>query len=86
MAERLNFLPLPLKVGLGDARRFVNPLNRDLVFKFRVAGIEQASDRRGTARVRGAGKRNMTFAGKQPGRWVESNPAGSREVHLSPRM
>ena len=74
------------RVGLGDARRFVNPLNRHLVFEFRVAGIEHAGDRRGAAGVRRAGQRNMALAGKQPGCWVESDPAGARQVHLSPRV
>ena len=45
MPQGFDFTPLLIRVRFCDARRFINPLDRHHMGKFRIAGIEQASDR-----------------------------------------
>ena len=86
MAQFFDGVPLLIGVRLGDARGFVNSLDRHLVTELGIARVQQAGDGRGAAGVRCAGERDVPLAGQQPGRGVESDPAGARQVRFGPRM
>ena len=77
-------LPLRVGVGLGDARRFDDPLHRHLVEELDLARFDAARDRRGARRLRRARQRDVPFAGEQSRRRIEADPAGARQVHLAP--
>ena len=66
--QQVNGLPLVLRVGFGDPRILVDALHLVGVVKlnlgFRVAP-EIAGHRGGARRIRGAGQRNVSFAGEQ---------------------
>ncbi len=87
MAELFDFAPLIIRVGLGDARGFVNSLDRHLMPEIRIGRAEDAADGAGgTAGVGSAGERNVAFAGKQSGGRIESNPSGTRQIDFSPSV
>jgi hypothetical protein len=86
MAELFDRLPLVLAIWFGDARCFVNSLHRHLVTEFGLAGFEQAGDGRRATGVRSARERDVPLAGQQPGRGIESHPAGARKIRFGPRM
>ncbi len=83
-AEGLDVLPLFFGVGLGDARRLPDALDRHFVAEFGFARLDQPADRRGGGRLRAARQRNVPFACEQPGRGVQSDPARARQIHLAP--
>ena len=49
-----------------------------------LALVDDAGDRRGARRIGRAGERDVPFAGEQPGRRIEPDPAGAGQVHLGP--
>ncbi len=73
-------------VRLGDARRLVDAPHAHLVAEDHLALVDCAADGRGALRIRRGGQRNVSFAREQPGRRIESDPAGAGEIHLGPRM
>ena len=83
-AEREDLLPDGLGVGQGDARALVDA--GDAVVEVEVGGrlTGHAADRRGAGRLWRAGERNVPFAGEQPRRRVEPDPAGAGQVDLGP--
>ena len=64
-SAREDRLPLRVGVGLGDARRFDDPLHRHLVEELDLAWLDTAGDRRGARWLGRAGQRNVSFAGEQ---------------------
>ena len=54
--------------------------------ELRLRSGEHTADRRGAAWIRCACERDMPFAGQQSRGGIQSNPAGSGEVHFGPRM
>src|SRR5208337_3469850 len=63
-----------------DARHL--HLETELAFAF----IHRAADGRGAGRIRGAGERDMAFAGEQTGRRVQADPAGAGQIDFAPRV
>ena len=82
--DGVDLRPLAVAVGFGHARVFVNA--RDLVVKVeRHFGLGTgAGDGCGADRVRRAGQRDMSFAGKQAGGRIQPHPARAGQIHLCP--
>lgn len=84
ITQRLNRAPLFFSVRFGDAGIFVNPGDAHVETEFDFAGIGRPGHWRSARRGRGASQGNMAFAGEQAGRWVQPDPAGAGDKHLSP--
>ena len=82
----LDGIPLLFRVGLGDARRFVNALHRHVEFEFGFAFVHAAGNRRGARRIGRAGERNVTFTREQSGSGIKANPASARQINFRPRV
>ena len=82
--DRQNRRPLLVRVGLGHARVFVNALDRHRMDECRLALLDAAGDRSRAARIGRTRQRNVAFAGQQPRRGIETDPAGTGQVHLGP--
>ena len=85
-AERVDLAPLLVGVGLGDARRLVDPAHAHLVAERHLALVDFAGHRRRALWIGRGRERNVAFAGHEPGRRVEADPAGARQVDLGPRV
>ena len=84
VAESFDGGPLLFRVGLGDAGRFVDALNRHLMEELGVAGFEHAGDGRGAADVGSAGEGDVAFSSEETGSGIETDPAGAGEIDLGP--
>ncbi len=60
--------------------------HRHLVAELGIAGVQAAGDGRGAGGVRRAGKRDVAFAGQQPGGGIETDPAGAGKIDFGPRV
>jgi len=86
LAQRQHRGPLVVGVGLGHARRFVDARDLHVVLELHLGLVHQAFHRRGAARLRGAGQRNVAFAREQARGRVEADPARAGQEHLAPRV
>src|SRR5262249_7828272 len=84
VSERQNRLPLRIVIRLRHTRIFLQARNVDVEVKLHLALVARSCDRCGAHWVRGASEGNMSFAGEQSGRWVESEPSGPRDEDLGP--
>ena len=66
VAEGFDLLPLLVRVGLGDARGFVDPLDSHRVAEIRLAEFQRTGDGSGAAYIGGAGERDMSLSRQQP--------------------
>ena len=83
-AERVDRRPLRLGVRPRDPRILVHARHAHPEVELDLAGIGEADDRRGIAGIGGAGERQVAFAGEQPRRRVEPDPAGAGQEDLGP--
>ena len=83
-AERVDRRPLRLGVRPRDPRILVHARHAHREVELDLAGIGEADDRRGIAGIGGAGERQVAFAGEQPRRRVEPDPAGAGQEDLGP--
>ena len=84
VAKLLDGPPLFFGVGLGDSGRLPHARDRHFVRELDFALVDLTCNRRCGRRLRRAGEWQMTLAGEQPGRRVETDPAGARQIHLRP--
>ncbi len=84
LAELVERLPGLLGKGLGDARMLGHALDLHVEGELDIGEAGEPRDRRGVAVVRRCGERNVAFAGKQPGRRIEADPARARKIDLDP--
>jgi hypothetical protein len=86
VAEVEHGLPLRFRIGLRDARVFVDArdVHREVEVRFALFG--GADHRRGGRGHRGAGERDVAFAGEQARGRIEADPAGAGDVDLGPGM
>ena len=86
MAESVDLLPLLLGIGLGDARRFVDAVDRHMEAELDLGRLDHAGDRRGVDVMGRGGERHMPFAGHEPRGRIEADPAGAGQIDLGPGM
>ncbi len=86
LAQRVDRRPLRVGVGTGHPRILVDAGDAHREVELDLADVGEADDRRRVARVGGAGERQVAFAGQQPRRRVEPDPAGAGNVGLGPRV
>ena len=84
VAQRQHLLPLVVGVGHGHARRLVDARDLHVVLEGHLALVHRAFHRGGAGRLRGAGHRDVAFAGQQAGGGVQADPAGAGQEHLAP--
>ena len=83
-SAREDLFPLRVGVGLGDTRRFRDPLHRHLVDELDLAWLNATRDWRGSRWLGRACEWNVPFAREQSRRRIEADPAGAWQVHLAP--
>ena len=86
VAKRFDLRPLLFRIRLRYPRRFPHPHDLHRVRELGLALVGQTGDRRGAARLRRAGQRDMALARKQARSRVEADPTGARQVDLAPRV
>ena len=84
LAERIDRAPLSVCIRLGHARRFPDASHAHLMLELGLAFVDGARDRRRLRRLRRTGERNMPLSGEQTGGRVETDPAGTGQIHLAP--
>ncbi len=84
--QHIDRSPLRIGVRLGHARIFVHARDAHRVREVDAARIGESDHRRGIARIRRAGERQMTFAREETGRRVEPDPSRTGQVDLGPGM
>ena len=85
-AQSVDLPPLVVGVRLGDARRLVDSAHAHLVAERHLAFVDRAGHRRRALRIRRGRERDVAFAGHEPERGVEPDPARTRQVDLGPRV
>ena len=92
-ADRIDRSPLGVGVRPRDARQLMDAANRhrelEVGADLFVAAVflgeaEGAGDRCRALRIGGASERNVSLAGEQAGRRIETDPAGAGEIDLRP--
>jgi len=86
MAEEQDFVPVFLGIRFSNARRFVDAPYRHLNIELYLAFLCRAGDGRGGRRLRRAGERNVTLAGKEPRSGVKTDPSRARQIRFGPSV
>ena len=86
MAQRFDRQPLFLAVWPGDSRRLPDALDLHVMLEAALTLLGEAGDRRRGRWLRRTRQRDVALASKQARGRVESDPAGARQVNLTPGM
>ncbi len=84
VAERVDRLPLFLRIGLGYPGAFRDAGDQHVEIEVDLAGPHGARDGGGASGARRRGQRDMPLAGQQARGGIEADPARARQIDLGP--
>src|SRR5215510_4800833 len=84
LAELIDGAPFFFAIRLCNPGCLPDTRDRHFVRELHLALVNGTGNRSGGSWLRRAGEWQMALSGKQPGRRVETDPAGTRQVHFSP--
>src|SRR5262245_1882216 len=84
VAELIDGPPFFFAIRLCDPGRLPDTPDHHFMRELHLALVSDTGNRSRGSWLRRAGERQMAFSGKQPGRRVETDPAGARQIHFGP--
>src|SRR5215475_6245850 len=86
LAELIDGPPFFFGIRLCDPGCLPDTPNCHFVRELHLALVNRTGNRSGGSGLWRAGKWQMTFPGTQPGRRIETDPTGARQIHFGPRV